>query len=123
MNYATYAKVSLVLSTRSIYSFSSNVSIAYKIKEVKEVKHTSQITTNSPNTNFFDVRNLWGESLRNLGYHFLNEWLIFHRLPGFHDSNKRLLLTNSKLNSVYSPHYGRLYDIFPVFINSLQYIS
>ena len=43
------------------------------------------------NTNFFDVRNLWGESLRNLGDHFLNEWLIFHCLSSFHDSNKSSL--------------------------------
>ena len=84
--------------------------------------HKSNIR-NSPKTNLFDVRNLWGKSLRNLGDDFLDEWLILHCLSSFHDSNKKLLLTNSKLISVYSPHYGRLNDILPVFINSLQYIS
>ena len=80
---------------------------------------------NSPNTDLFDVGNLRCESLRNLGDHFLNEWLVFHCLSSFHDSKKRSCKLTQKIKQcvVYSPHYRCLNDIFPVFINSLQYIS
>jgi hypothetical protein len=76
------------------------------------------------------IRNLGCKALRNLRNDFLNEGLVLHGLPRFHDS------TLSKENSFWSvfcersgqsidclPHNGRLNHIFPIIVNNLQDIG
>lgn len=70
---ATYAKVSLVPSTRSMYSFSSNVSIAYNACELVANGETGRAY-------LFNIWDLGRKPLRDLGDDFLDQRLILHGL-------------------------------------------
>jgi hypothetical protein len=69
--------VSPVPSTRSIYSFSKSVSIAYKLA-------VPGIPAKEQSSDLLYIGNLRGESLRN---HLLNQKLVLHRLARLHDSD------------------------------------
>lgn len=77
-------------------------------------------------TRLLDIRNLGSKPLRDLWNDFLDQRLVLHLFPGFHDSGCNDHWVQSLLIEIqtnYSPNNSCLDDIFTVFVYRLENIG
>jgi hypothetical protein len=78
-------------------------------------------------TDLLDIGDLGCEALRDLRDNLLDERLVFHRLPRFHDAGighvDSIKNHGKRKLEKRAPDNGRLDNIFAVFVDGLQYIT